>query len=76
MDNSGQVDVIYMDFMKAFDQVPHQRLLHKVKSYGIDGHVLVVVEYDNLAMFDGELLQRTEYKIGNRPRIHGQGWRC
>ena len=38
--NNGQVDVIYMDFVKAFDQVPHQRLLHKVQCYGIDGHVL------------------------------------
>ena len=29
VDSNGQVDVIYMDFMKAFDQVPHKRLLKK-----------------------------------------------
>lgn len=29
-----------MDFMKAFDQVPYRRLLHKVQSYGINGHLL------------------------------------
>ena len=40
MDNNGQVDIIYMDFMKAFDQVPYKRLLHKVQSYGINGHIL------------------------------------
>ena len=40
MDNNGQVDIIYMDFMKAFDQVPYKRLLQKVKSYGINGHIL------------------------------------
>jgi hypothetical protein len=28
-------DVLYTDFKKAFDTVPHQRLLQKLKSYGI-----------------------------------------
>ena len=34
------IDIIYLDFQKAFDQVPHERLLIKLKSYGIDGIVL------------------------------------
>ena len=29
LDNNGQVDIIYMDFMKAFDQVPYKRLNQK-----------------------------------------------
>ena len=29
-----------MDFMKAFDQVPHKRLLKKVESHGIHGFIL------------------------------------
>jgi hypothetical protein len=34
------VDVIYLDFAKAFDSVPHQRLIRKVKSFGITGSAL------------------------------------
>ena len=29
------MDVIYLDFQKAFDKVPHQRLLIKLKSHGM-----------------------------------------
>ena len=32
-----QKDLIIMDFAKAFDKVPHRRLLHKLEYYGIRG---------------------------------------
>ena len=35
---SSQLYAIVLDFSKAFDMVPHQRLLEKLKSYGIIGH--------------------------------------
>ena len=35
VDDGSPVDVIYLDFQKAFDKVPHQRLLLKLKAHGI-----------------------------------------
>ena len=32
-----QTDLIIMDFAKAFEKVPHRRLLHKLEYYGIRG---------------------------------------
>ena len=39
-DHHKAADVIYLDFQKAFDKVPHRRLLHKVSELGIGGDVL------------------------------------
>ena len=43
-DDSKAVDIIYLDFQKAFDKVPHKRLLVKLKAHGIDGMVLRWIE--------------------------------
>lgn len=40
MDNAGQVDMIYLDFSKAFDSVSHKLLLHKIQSFGIHSNLL------------------------------------
>ena len=37
------VDVLYFDFCKAFDTVPHFRLLAKLESYGINGATLDII---------------------------------
>ena len=37
LDAGGTIDVCYMDFMKAFDKVPHRRLIIKLHNHGIQG---------------------------------------
>ena len=44
LDSGQPVDVIYLDFAKAFDKVPHIRLLTKIKSHGIAGKILTWIE--------------------------------
>jgi hypothetical protein len=40
LDNRNAIYIIYLDFQKAFDTVPHQRLINKLQSYGICGNIL------------------------------------
>jgi hypothetical protein len=44
LDNHNSIDTIYLDFHKSFDTVPHRRLIHKLKGYGILGNLLHWIE--------------------------------
>ena len=39
LDNGDNTDVVYLDCRKAFDTVPHLRLLEKMKAAGISGDI-------------------------------------
>ena len=36
-DDNKAVDLVYLDSQKAFDKVPHERLMVKVNAHGIQG---------------------------------------
>ena len=40
LDEGYGLDVVYLDYRKAFDSVPHRRLIEKLKSFGINGKLL------------------------------------
>ena len=44
IDEGSPVDIIYLDFQKAFDKVPHQRLLLKLKAQGIGDGIIDWIE--------------------------------
>ena len=44
LEEDSSLNAIYMDFKKAFDTVPHQRLLRKLHATGIQGHTLKWIE--------------------------------
>ena len=40
----NSVDVIYLDFVKAFDSVVHSKLLLKLAAYGISANLLAWIK--------------------------------
>lgn len=51
LDNEKDVDIIYLDFCKAFDQVSHKRLLKKIWGYGIRDKLYIWIQefWNNMA---------------------------
>ena len=63
LDEHIPVDAVYLDFRKAFDTVPHKRLINKLHGYGIRGPVLRWVE--------DFLSERTQYvSVNNEHSEH------
>ena len=43
LDEGDSLDAFYYDFMKAFDETPHKRMIHKICKYGVKGNVLGLI---------------------------------
>ena len=56
--------MIYLDFAKASDKVPHQKLLRKLERYGVSGRLLAWIR---------EWLLNRWQRVGVRG--HWSGWR-
>ncbi|XP_065654784.1 uncharacterized protein LOC136081398 [Hydra vulgaris] len=39
------VDILFQDFEKPFDKVPHHRLIYKISNYGIKGNILNWIDF-------------------------------
>ena len=44
IDRGEAIDVVFLDLQKAFDRVPHLRLLEKVKAIGIGGKTVLWIQ--------------------------------
>jgi len=40
LESGGQIDTIYSDFEKAFDKMPHRRLISKLHTYGLHDTII------------------------------------
>ncbi len=63
------MDVIYLHFKKAFDTVPHQRLLRKLQAYGIEGKILTWISSfltgrRHIVVYDGEKSEWSDVESG------------
>ena len=60
LDRGDGVDVVFLDYQKAFDSVLHRRLLSKMQAYEIGGKILNWIE--------GFLCGRTQYVAVRKAR--------
>ena len=68
-DKNLQVDTIILDFSKAFDTVPHRRLLKKLDNYGVRGSLLdwfsnILTQREMCVVVEGEKSRHVDVGSG------------
>jgi len=64
LDNGYGVDVLYLDYRKAFDSVPHMRLVYKLSTVGFRGKLLswfFLIRQDNESWSSWQLFNLVSY---------------
>ncbi len=69
IDQSDSVDVVFLDFKKAFDTVPHKRLIKKLKGYKIEGKVIKWI-----GMFLKNRIAKSSYQRKNLRMVTSRKW--
>jgi ribonuclease P/MRP protein subunit RPP40 len=69
LEDKEQVDMVVLDFSKAFDKVPHKRLMTKLRNYGIRGNThkwieSFLVNRTQRVVVDGEASDWAEVQSG------------
>ena len=69
LDKREQLDLLILDFSKAFDKVEHQRLLYKLNIYGIEGKINKWIENwlvtrEQRVVIDGSCSKAVHFQSG------------
>ena len=77
-DEGKAVNVVYLDFSKAFDTVPHNILVEKLAAHGFNGHSLCWVKH----WLDGQAQRvvvngvKSSWQLVTSGVLRAQYWGC
>jgi hypothetical protein len=63
LEEAVRLDAIIIDFSKAFDLVPHDRLLKKITALGVDSRIVVWIREFLIGSFQREWGSSTQKKV-------------
>ena len=69
LDRGKQVDVIYLDMSKAFDEVSHKRLLSRLRDFRFGGNILKWFS----SYLDNRYQQTTAFGVTSEPLLVTSG---